>query len=742
MPKDNPLNRLRCVVVLAGAMAFQYSGTVKAALEEVVVTAQKKEENIQQTPLAISALTSEDMQKKGITSIEGLAQATPSIAFAPYPGQSGTLILYMRGQGIADPGQIAADGAVGLYADGFYIARPQSAIFDLADIERVEVLRGPQGTLYGKNTTGGAVNLISKLPTGEFGFKQNLTFGSRNRFRSLTTINLPEVGGVATKFTLLKSAIDGFVKNPGNSPDFGEQSQQAGRFMLHWTPLSPLAIDYFVEKADVDSTPGYFQNPALNGTVFVSGIPYYGKSGALQGSAYRPVDMQVSRATSEGHGLTVTWDVNDQLSLKSLTGYRKMNFHSYVDYIESINLPYTSESLYHQHQFSQEIQLLGDALDSRLNYVAGLYFFEESGSRFITMRYPSYGLKTVRLVNADSNSKALYGQLAWTPDVLGDRLQLTLGGRYTRDKKSAERYQSGSVPENGSATGTDNDQSFGRFNPSFTASYQWTDDINLYGRVATGYKAGGSFESGPVGQFSQTYGPEKIISYEAGLKSDWFEKRLRLNAALFISKLDDMQLTFAQANTVAVLQAYNAGKSTIKGLEFSALASPMDNLTLNLDYSYIKAEFNRVDVIAGTQFAGIYPADANIKDLFVLPYSPKHSVALGADYQFFRFERGDLALHLDYRWQSKVYDTTLAGPAVPNRDFVAQKAYGLLNGRVDLAVQLPRGDQVKLGVWGKNLTRRQYLANVIGNGSYAGYSSQAAIWGEPASYGLDIAYEY
>src|SRR5580658_2640985 len=172
-------------------------------IQEVVVTAQRREENLQTTPIAITALSADALNKAGVTDFAGVAEQSTSINFTPYPSSSNLLILYMRGQGVADANQITQDGAVGLYEDGFYIARPQANTFDLADIERVEVLRGPQGTLYGRNTTGGAVNLISKQPTGQFDVRESLDFGNRNMFRSLTAINLPEWHDVSAKVTLL-----------------------------------------------------------------------------------------------------------------------------------------------------------------------------------------------------------------------------------------------------------------------------------------------------------------------------------------------------------------------------------------------------------------------------------------------------------------------------------------------------------------------------------------------------------
>jgi iron complex outermembrane receptor protein len=277
-------------------LAAPFSG-----VEEVIVTAQKQEENIQTIPLAVTAFTAEALESRGITDFSGIVNATPSLSTSNYPSST-MLILYMRGQGVSDPGQITFDGSVGLYVDGFYIARPQGAGFELSDIERVEVLRGPQGTLYGRNTTGGAVNIISKAPSGEFDFKQSLSFGSRNLFRSKTSIDLPAWNGISTKFTILKSSQDGYVKNSGSSHDFGEQAQTAGRFALNWLASSDFTVDYFMEYGETESTSFYYQNETLEGLTIL-GYPYT-KAGKPRSRSYRPIDMQPSDSRIEAHGLT------------------------------------------------------------------------------------------------------------------------------------------------------------------------------------------------------------------------------------------------------------------------------------------------------------------------------------------------------------------------------------------------------------------------------------------------------
>ena len=761
----------KIVIAVANALSVMWTSAVYAdasRLEEVVVTAQKREETLQTVPLAISALTGEQLTNRGITSFEGVALASPSVTFVNYASSTNTLTLYMRAQGIADPGQVTNDGSVGFYEDGFYIARPQAITFDLADVERVEVLRGPQGTLYGRNTIGGAVNLISKRPTGEFGFKESLTFGTRNQFRSLTAIDLPQWNDLAAKLTVLKSSKDGYVKNSGSSHDYGEEAQLAGRLALHWENNSGVAVDYFGESGSLDSTPAYFQNPWLNGETLYGNIPYSAKNGP-QRRTYRAIDLQPSSARFEGHGLTVTWDLSDALTIKSLTGYRKLTAQQYQDYAEAIGgSEFNTLGGYSDHQFSQEFQFIGSLLDDAINYVAGLYYYDEGGSHDMTVVVPAYSANTMRRVKASSKSEAAYGQLTWTPDILDQRLELTLGARYTHDKKAARRYSTedyGSgvtVVENGRDPGSINNLSFSRFNPSFTANFHWTPDLSVYGKIATGYKAGGSYESAPLGSFNQTYGPEKLVNYEVGFKSYWLDQTVRLNVAAFDSKLEDKQLgLFVDPNLPTEAQAFNAGEMRIKGVELEFLVAPTADLSLSLDYTYLDAAFTNVDAVPGTILnhatnpASPYNTGDNLKHLFVATYAPKNSLVLNADYTFLHFASGDVSLHMDYKWQDAWYGDYGASSTIPNSELLIYPSYGVFGARLTSSFNLSDGHQAKISLWGKNIFNKQYPAYTIAQGGPmvpvensggvvvpTGYTSRAVAWSEPPSYGIDFQYQY
>jgi iron complex outermembrane receptor protein len=757
-----------------------------AALEEVIVMAQKRQENLQDTPMSITAMTGAELDAMQITSFDDVARATPSITFTPYPNSSNILILYIRGQGVSDPAQITIDGSVGLYQDGFYISRPQSSTFDLADLARVEVLRGPQGTLYGRNTTGGAVNLISLRPSGEFGVKEKLTGGTRNQFRSLTTLNLPAWERLATKFTFLSSSIDGYVEDPGNGEDFGKEKQLAGRADLSWEVTDAVTADYFFEKGNLDSTPSYYQNAAWDGQlIVVGGIPYnyHENAGERRSRAYRPMDLPESKSDYTGNGLTLNWEINELMTVRSLTGYRTLDWHAYQNFAEAFGfitstdpnfflqpfpITFTSDNEVSSDQFSQELTLIGDTQDSSINYVAGLYYFDESG------KSDGYGVQaaqgvlntTTRNVTADSRSLAAYGQATWTPSILDDNLHITLGGRYTKDKRKATRdllYQVNGVTDPGkSQTDASNNDSYSKFNPSSTVAYDWSPDLNSYVKIATGYKAGGSSESGPVDQFANTVEPENVTSYEIGLKSYWLDHRVRANFALFDSQFDDMQFAFpVDPLDASVVQSYNAGKASIRGLEAELAVQALDNLELSLQYAYLDPDIEEVEALPGTVFdpatnpaaAGTYAVGENIEGAFTLPYAPENSLLLAADSTLYQANGYNLSAHVDYRYQSSIYASSTAGEDVPGRNNLKIPSYGLFNARIALSFDLPRGGSIELALWGENLADKQYPLQVIGLGSVVptanqldqviyGYVQSAKIWSEPRSVGVDLNYEF
>ena len=750
-----------CLCSLSPAYANEAAPAASPAggIEDIVVTAQKRAENLQATPIAITAYTADTLTAMGITAVADVAATTPSLYSAPYPNSPTTIQLYMRGQGTNNPFQITKDGAVGLYLDGFYLSRPQSATMDLADIERIEVLRGPQGTLYGRNTTGGAVNIITKKPTGELGVRESFSIGNRDHIRSLTNVDLPAIGNLALKGTFLYSTIDGWTKNSGGE-DFGLRQQTAGQIAARWTPFDAVTVDYSFDIGRVRSTPLYFSNPDLIG--FIPGYTVSRKR------TYRPIDLDKSEMNFNGHSLTVEWEASDTLTIRSLSGYRRVSSRTIQDYAEVFSTPSANRVTgirpyddMETRQYSQELQFVG-SIGDRIDYVAGLYYFREKGDHYQDTRTvlaaagaPAGSVRTQRLIDMLSVSKAAYTQITWKPPVLDDRLSVTGGLRYTRDTRRAARDLSSVFtqpdgtsfnarpPENNIT----NQQRFSRFNPSVTANFQASDDLMLYAKFSTGYRAGGSDESALF--FAETFGPESVVNYEIGVKSDWFDRRLRINLAGFLMDYKDIQLDLPlRRSDPTINQAINAGKARISGFEGDVTIAPIDDLLLTASYAYLHSQIKTVIARAGTILDPAVNPDSgftigeNVASRFGQAYAPKHAFSGAADYTVLHFDSGDIVLHANYQWKDAAFASSPVGSAVTGRNYWAIPAYGTLDARLTVNFDL-KGSDASIALWGRNITDRAYRATVTAIGAPAtGYTGQTFAYGEPATYGLEFKFNF
>jgi iron complex outermembrane receptor protein len=747
------LGQMLAVSTLAAAVhaplaAAQEQQVRSGALEEVIVTAQKREENLQETPIAITALTSESIERLGITSFADVAAVSPALSTAPYPSSSNSLFVFIRGQGVGDPAQITKDGSVGLYVDGLYISRAMATTFDLADIERIEVLRGPQGTLYGRNTTGGAVNIITRKPSGEWGFKEQLSFGNYNAFRSLTTLDLPSAGGLSAKLSFVASQRDGFVENIGSSNDYNAAEERGGRIALRWEASDAFAVDYSYEKGDADTTPIYYQN-ALN----LDLIPGYNLD---RDNTYRAIDLPESNSEYDQHSLTMTWDVSDSLTIRSLTGYRDLEMFFYQDYNESFNfnagtydapflfpLGFQSNDDIDMDQFSQEFQFIGSALDGDLTYTAGLYYFREEGTHdeVVSVQIPAFGLDDPgdnRHVEAESKSQAIYAQVTWTPPVLDDRLDLTVGARYTEDERDATKDYVRMPNYTGPVSLSED---FSKFNPAGTVSFRWTPDFMTYAKVATGYRAGGFSESSP--DFLRGFEPEEVTSYELGLKSDAFGGRLRTNLALFLADYKDMQIDLSpDANDLSLTDTYNAGDASVDGVELDVTWAILDGLTLTANYVHLHSDIDFIDASLSPILTSLYP-DGNAAGAFALAFLPEDNYSVALDYVLDGLGggNGELVAHVDVAHHDEQLGSTTSGPDVPNGDFYFNPSRTLVNARLGYGFDFMSG-RLTTALWGRNLTDKDWYTHTIGNGDVNGYYGHAQARGLPLTYGLELTYEF
>lgn len=744
--------------VLAGGAALA-QGTPSAGLDDIVVTAQKRAENLQETPIAMSALDTSALQKLGVASIADLATSTPSLYTSPYPNSPTTVMMFIRGMGTTNPYQITKDGAVGLYLDGFYLSRPQSATIDMADIERVEILRGPQGTLYGRNTTGGAVNIITRKPTGEAGVRGSLQAGTLDTLRALTNIDLPAIGDFAAKLTLLASNRQGWTKNSGGA-DFGGMEQLGGELAVRWTPGERTTVDYAYDLGRVDSTALYYNNDVLEGF-----LPGYASS---RGRTYRGIDLPETTTRYHGHRLAIELEASDALTLRSLSGYRYLNANSVQDYHEIWSTPAVNQvtnvrpsDTIKSRQYSQEVQLVG-SVGETLDYVLGLYFFQEKARHFsnvltITGQKGASPLSISRdrTTWVNSRSVAAFSQLEWTPDILEGRLSFIAGARYTWDRRRAQRDErqtislaSGTVISATSDLGLENRQKFSKFNPSATISYAFADDINGYLKISTGYRAGGSDEGALI--FDAPFRPETLVNYEAGLKSDLFDRRLRINLAAFWMDYDDIQIEMQpKIGATSISQTVNAGKGRMAGLEAELTAALSDNLRISGSWTWLKPKLKSVLAEPGgvldpaTNPESPYRVGDNLADYFAFTYAPEHSFSASLDATLARLGEDSLDLFVSWSWKDRAFVTGGVGPAVPGRQNAAIPSYGVVDARLTWTIERDGGDPWSVSLWARNLLDNKYWANIVPVGNaLTGYTGQGYTYGQPRTVGLQLTYSF
>jgi iron complex outermembrane receptor protein len=717
---------------LAQESTAQTQATVPAGaqLEEIIVTARKQEERLQTTPISVSAFSSAMLEKQNIMTMERISNFAPNVQITQAAGTASAAEVYIRGIGQADY-ELYIDPPVSMYIDGVLLARPVEVLTDLVDLDRIEVLRGPQGTLYGRNTTGGAINILTKAPSNDFGIREKLGYGSDNEFVSRTVIDTGELGdsGLKAKLAFSHHQRDGWIRNLNVSPDHdpGMLDTNGIWFDLHGDFGEKFSFDYRADYTDMYSQPitsemtvaqpdiiAYFSHSQKYGGDPFQISPHY------QGSVYLPQN-QIPDQHDEmlGHSLTLNYDVSDELRFKDIVAYRSIAMDEHPPQGEgnlrglvfdqatgnvgvgAVNPFYTIRIHDREYQISNEFQLLGSV--DRFKYVAGLYYFEENGSgknaNFFTFVSPPVGINitTNRIYGLDSKSYAAYGQTSYTPPVLDDKAEITFGVRYTRDEKSlSESDYTDNAP-----TGAQNlANNWHNLSWLTTLKYQWTDNVMSYFSATTGYKSGGY----NPGALQPPYNPEKAMVYEAGVKSDWFDKRLRINADVFQTDYDNLQVNqflILPSGTEATIVT-NAAKATYRGGELEMTALVGGGWQIDGSFGYVDPQYQTyltLDPATGKQI--------NAANEAKFPYVSKTSISAGVQYDFAPMDWGDLSVRMDYSYKSSRTFFPLTRLNQFN-DQVASGPYHDLSARIVLD-HIPVGDwakNVKAEFWGTNLLDR------------------------------------
>jgi len=725
------------------ASAVAADGSV--GLGEIIVTAQKRETNLQHTPIAISVASSEDLANRRVQTLVDLGDgAIPSLRVAPFFSRGSALSVGIRGIVPFDANQPSRDAGVGIYLDGVYLGRSQGLGAALYDVERIEVLKGPQGTLFGRNSTGGAVSIVTKKPSGEFGLKQTVGASNFGGYASKTHLDLPTFANVSLKFDAIFTKRDGTVDNPmSGEADFNSYDRRGFHARAIWKPTDTFSLDYGFDVTRDATTPYYIQLLNRTSTTAAPLAPAV----QIQPDRAKVADIGVPQQDSVGdifgHVLQMTWTPQENLELRSISSFRKLKqtqFDNGGAHSRAFapNATFSRYSLagMHQEQYSQEFQILG-SLPS-LTYVAGAYYYHEEGDDFAwtpnTLRWNATGAGYTRLGSliegqitpypdrfstALAKSIAVFGQATWTPPVLDESLHLTVGARWTKDDKHGVLSK---------VEGADRNLSFDfnsdRVDPAVTLAWDVTDTLNLYGKWGQAYRAGGANARSLT---YRAFGPEEVQTVEAGLKSEFWDRRARLNLAAYSTRYKEMQVDFnaqffVSGRNVGTIETVNTpGLAKIKGFEADLTVKPFEGLTLNAAYAYTDVKLPR----APNPFANNAPTT-----IFVT-YTPEHAWSAGLDY-----ERpvGDarLVFHIDANAADGYH--ALSSEAVPTEDSF------LVNGRVAIA-DIPLQDRARLtlSLWSRNLLNEEHVFILLSNAALGGLTGA---FNEPRTYGLDATIEF
>lgn len=744
-------------------------------LTDIIVTAQKRRENLQDTPISISVLSSESLQNRHVTSLLDLGDgAIPSLKVAPFFSRPGALIVNIRGIGVlSDSNQPARDQGVGVYVDGVYLGRAQGLNTALFDVENIEVLKGPQGTLFGRNTIGGAVNIVTRKPTGEFGFNATAGFGNYGSYKAEMHLDLPEFAGISLKIDGILARRDPFVENPLNGQlGFNSYDKKGLAVTALWRPVDNFSAEFAYDNSyDATSTLYLQQLTAGQGLpVSASGSPallpnataaIFSASTVRRERAIVGVPQEASVGKAEGGRATLLWEVTPDLRFRSITSYREMTQTQWDNGSADTTLQQArtaagvnpsflnfqfgrySVAPFTQDQFSQELQVIGEL--PRLKYQAGALYYvenvEDAAQAFNTMQFTDAAGSTFvqrqidfrtqviqRASRVKTTSIGVYGQATYIPPIAGDIFHLTLGARWTRDKKEGNLFTINGAPPVLPVGGVNvtgpilRNASWSRFDPLVNLSIEPTDDVMIYGKWSRGYRSGGANSRSLA---YRTFDPETVSVFEIGAKTQFWDNRARFNIAAYAGTYKNIQLDFSGlyedvingvrvATTRTTTDTVNApGTGKLRGVEVELTLAPVDGLQLSAGYAY-----NHVEIPATLN---PFPQAGGVLITVPIPiyqvYTPEHSASGAIDYTLPVGGAGaELRFHLDGNYDSGFYanytdsDYDNITRAVRFAQPKGDRALSF-NGRIALAnIDMGAGGaRATVAVWGRNLFNEQYV---------------------------------
>jgi iron complex outermembrane receptor protein len=739
--------------------------SAEGGLQDIVVTAQKRVENIQDVPIAITAISGEAVSNLHANSLQGLYGAVPSVQLNNYVNTPAVAAFYIRGMGIleADP---YAGTTVSIVVDQVPQYFSMGALLDTYDLERVEILRGPQGTLFGANTTGGVVNVTTRQPTGEFGGKVEATYGAWHRFDFLAAVDFPLIPDVlAGKLVYNHTQRDGWVTNVVDGSSMGDRNHNDFRGYLKLTPGgafdatlsgeyvrgrdgSPVQINGGVPGEALFRPAGtVYPNsklPMYQSPCFTLLVPckapnkYYGANNSVRD--YSNLD------TYSG---TLIMNLRDTPigDITSVTGYKHIHLKEETDQDGTPEFLLDTQRTSTLWQFSQELRSAADITDW-FNVIYGVFYLK-TDFRHLQSSLLAFAIPGVRQDNPQHQSNYSVSGFAQGYANVTDKLRLQAGIRYTYEHTAmhtgTQRYAvgpgPGQWPDVIAGTFIDDAGSFlvsgsktwKNVGWKLGADYHIDDDRLLYAYWARGFKSGGFVGRLGIPQDIGPYDPEKVDTYEVGVKADWLDRRLRTNLTAFYTNYRDMQLSqqyitsvpgndYVQGNTIL-----NVASAHIKGIEFDGSAVPFKGLTLTASATYLDAKYKKFPFLA---IDGLHPQGFFI-DLagYRLQNSPKWASSIGFNYQF-GIGPGRASAGMTYNYTAQKFLTSQTD--APRS--VIQPTH-LVNANLDWT---PDNGNWSIGVWGTNIFDNRYLANVYDFPGLFSFVSYAA----PREYGATAKFHW
>ncbi|WP_380878539.1 TonB-dependent receptor [Sphingomonas sp. DBB INV C78] len=630
------------------APAAEQAATTDSGIQDIIVTARRRNESIQTTPIAVTAIQPSQLEAAAALNIGDLQGAAPNVLITVQATGAATANISIRGIAFADV-EKSFDPAVGINVDGVYIGTSTGQFLDFFDIDSIEILRGPQGTLFGRNTISGVINVRRTRPTGELGGKFEASFAKYDQFAARAVVNVPIIKDVlAAKFFEFHTDGSGYYKEVGTGKLRGGSNNEnfGASFLL--TPSDNFDALLTLEKQIQDFDP--VQGPlSQSGDVFCPFLPVCGGNNTTDIYNVFPAPGGYGSYKAPAATLEMNFDAG-AVKLTSVTSYRESKEDQLQDF--ATNGLYNARRRQKYHQFSQELRGAGKIGDS-FDYVAGLYYFD-SKYRLVQDTLV-FGQASTQDTTGKSESYAAFADFNWE---IFDRVRLSGGGRWTHDKK--ENINPLLAPGGVSAS-----ESWSKFTPKIGLDYRPTDELMVYASWSRGYRSGGFNGRGQtIGSATTPYDPETVDAYEVGLKSEFWDRRVSLNVAAFYTDYKDIQQSSTVPLTVPPFNetiVTNAAGAKIKGIEADLTVKPADGLILRSSLGYTDSKFE--DFIIG-QLAGGVLRNFDFSDVDLI-YAPKITFAVSGEYTLpvtMGDVDGDIKLNASYRYLSR-YDQQIAADA-------------------------------------------------------------------------------